>query len=554
MDWRRPVLSRSLLLIMVCVALVPLGVAASFGYFQFRSLVNQEEMNHLRWHGERALHSLEMYLDSLRHGVVETSAGYTVAELSDQERLARILSRLKEEHRSFVDLSLVDPEGIQIAYAGPYRLAGKDYSASPWFNKTLVRKVHLSEVFMGFRNVPHFVIAASKGTAQGTWVVRASVDAETLDHYLKTISSDLLDDIFLVSDDGVLQSSSRYYGRASSGFALPSLPGKRGTDVARVMRGGEAVLRSTSHVQGTPWILVLERGESRLWSAFRTQLLAVSLVTALAVGLLVVGMAKPLANRIREAEEARESLIKESEHTGKLASIGRLAAGVAHEINNPLAVIKEKAGLMKDLVDLSQEMPHREKFARELGDLEAAVGRARVITHRLLGFARRMDVRLQQVQVNDVIREVVGFLDREAMFRGIRIEQALDAGLPPIESDTGQLQQIFLNIVNNAIDAVDRGGLIQIASRRADHSVRIDVRDDGHGIPAEIRQKIFEPFFTTKKGTERHGAGLGLSITYGLVKKLGGEISVSGAEAGSGTVFTVTFPLPPGEAGSGQSG
>jgi two-component system NtrC family sensor kinase len=538
---------------MLCITLAPLAVAGSVGYFQYRGLIHREEMNQLRWHAERAVHTFELYLEGLKHDIIVTTNSHTTAELADQERLDHALTRLRGEHPAVVDLSLIDPEGIQIAYAGPYKLAGKEYTASPWYAKTLARKVHLSEVFMGFRNVPHFVIAASKKepTRQGLWVVRASIDAESLDRFLGTVRTEALDDIFLVSEDGVLQTSSRFYGKASAPFALASLPARRGIEVAEVSRGSEPILRAAAQVQSTPWILVLEQnkyGEARLWSAFRTQLFAVSLVTAIIAGLAIVTVAISLADRIRDAEEAREALIKESEHTSKLASVGRLAAGVAHEINNPLAIISEKAGLMKDIMTFAHEMPQRQKFMAEISSVEDAVNRARVITHRLLGFARRMEVPLQPVQVNDVIREVIGFLDKEAMYRGIRIEQELDPELPSIESDTGQLQQIFLNILNNAIDAVDRGGRIQIASRRVDGAaVAIDVKDDGPGMPPEVLKKIFEPFFTTKKGNDRHGTGLGLSITYGLVKKLGGHIGVQSA-VGSGTVFRVTFPLPPKQA------
>jgi two-component system NtrC family sensor kinase len=546
--WRHETLRRNLLIVMLCITLAPLAVAASLGYFQYGALIHREEMNHLRWHGERAVHAVEMYLDGLKHDLIVATNSFTIDELTNQRQLDQTLSRLKSDHSCIVDLSIINPEGIQIAYAGPYKLAGKDYGTSPWYNKTLARKVHLSEVFMGFRNVPHFVIAVSKKepTGSGFWVVRASIDAETLDRFLANVSSQVLDDIFLVSEDGLLQSSSRYYGKISNGFALSSLPGKKGIDVVEARRDDKAVLRATGHVQNTPWILVVEQNnyaESRLWSAFRAQLLTVSVVTAIVAGLVIISVAKSLADRIRAAEEAHESLIKESEYTSKLASVGRLAAGVAHEINNPLAIINEKAGLMKDILGLTEDMPHREKLMKEIGSLEGAVSRARIITHRLLGFARRMDVQLQLVQVNDVIQEVIGFLDKEAMYRGIRIEQHLDAALPRIESDTGQLQQIFLNVVNNAIDAVDHGGRIQIASTRVDReSVRIDVEDDGPGIPPENLKKIFEPFFTTKKGTDRQGTGLGLSITYGLVKKLGGEISVH-SEVGNGTVFRMSFPL-----------
>ncbi len=546
--WRHETLGRDLLVVMLCITLAPLAVAASLGYFQYRGLIHREEMNHLRWHGERAVHSLEMYLDSLKHDIIVATNSFTIAELTNQKRLDQTLSRLKSDHGALVDLSVINPEGIQIAYAGPYKLAGKDYGTSPWYSKTLARKVHLSEVFMGFRNIPHFVIAVSKKepTGSGFWVVRASIDAETLDRFLASVSSEALDDLFLVSEDGLLQSSSRYYGKISNAFALSSLPGKKGIDVVEARRGDKAVLRAAGHVQNTPWILVAEQNnyaESRLWSAFRTQLLTVSVVTAIVAILVIVSVARSLADRIRDAEEAHESLIKESENSAKLASVGRLAAGVAHEINNPLAIINEKAGLMKDILGLTENMPHREKLTKEIISLEGAVSRARIITHRLLGFARRMDVQLQLVQVNDVIREVIGFLDKEAMYRGIRIEQRLDGALPPIESDTGQLQQIFLNVINNAIDAVEQGGRIQIASSRVEsESVRIDVEDDGPGIRPDVLKKIFEPFFTTKRGNDRQGTGLGLSITYGLVKKLGGQISVH-TQVGSGTVFRVSFPL-----------
>jgi two-component system, NtrC family, sensor kinase len=546
--WRYETLRRNLLLAMLCIALAPLAVAGSVGYYQYRGLVQREEMNHLRWHAERAVHSLELYLDGLKHDIIVTTNSYTALELASQERLDQTLARLRSEHPSIVDLSLIDPGGVQIAYAGPFALAGKEYRSSPWYEKTLARKVYVSEVFMGFRNVPHFVVAVSKKepASGGPWVVRASVDAETLDRFLSTLGSEALDDIFLVSD-GIIQTASRSYGKASSPFALASLPGS-GIDLTEARRGSESILRATTHVQSTPWILVLEQNgyaESRLWSALRTNLLAVSLITAIFAGLAIVTVATSLADRIRDAEEAREALIKESEHTSKLASVGRLAAGVAHEINNPLAIISEKAGLIKDLMTFADEMPQRQKFLAEIGSLEVAVNRARVITHRLLGFARRMDVHLQFIQVNDVLREVIGFLDKEAMYRGIRIDQELDPHLPLIESDTGQLQQIFLNILNNAIDAVHRDGRIQIASRKAEGggSVVIDVKDDGPGMPPEVLRKIFEPFFTTKKGVERHGTGLGLSITYGLVRKLGGDIGVQSA-VGSGTVFRVTFPLP----------
>jgi two-component system NtrC family sensor kinase len=246
---------------------------------------------------------------------------------------------------------------------------------------------------------------------------------------------------------------------------------------------------------------------------------------------------------VRSADDERNAIMAQTEHTNKLASVGRLAAGVAHEINNPLAIINEKAGLMKDLLEFTDEFIYKEKFLQQLTSLQGAVDRSRTITHRLLGFARRMDVKFEPVQINDVINEVLGFLTKEASYHNIEITHDLQLDLPLIRSDRGQLQQIFLNIINNAIDAVGKDGDIKITSflMNANH-LQIDIVDNGPGMPIEVLSKIFEPFFTTKNSKEVQGTGLGLSITYGLVKKLGGEIFVD-STVGSGSTFTLVFPI-----------
>jgi two-component system NtrC family sensor kinase len=169
-----------------------------------------------------------------------------------------------------------------------------------------------------------------------------------------------------------------------------------------------------------------------------------------------------------------------------------------------------------------------------------SVDRCRTITHRLLGFARQMDVMPEILDVNTLLKDVIGFLEREMSYRGIHLRLDLDDDLPAIESDRGQLQQVFLNIVNNGLDAVKDGGHIGVRTFRKDaHTVSVAINDDGHGIPPDTLERIFEPFFSTKgKGK---GTGLGLSITYGIVKKLGGDIHVESA-VGKGTTFIVDLP------------
>jgi two-component system NtrC family sensor kinase len=151
-----------------------------------------------------------------------------------------------------------------------------------------------------------------------------------------------------------------------------------------------------------------------------------------------------------------------------------------------------------------------------------------------------MEIQRETIDLDQLLHQVLEFLEKEASYRGIQIDFDYPEEPPTVVSDRGQLQQVFLNIINNAFAAVADGGHIQIGIRRTDEeTVGVSIADDGIGVAEEHLKHIFDPFFTTKKGG---GTGLGLSITYGIVQKLGGQITVT-SEVGKGTCFTVTLPM-----------
>lgn len=542
-------LSRSFLMIMLLITIVPLSFTTALSFFQYRALIRQETINNAQWNAESTRQGIEAFIDKLRATIQVISESYKYKDLAVQENLDRVFEHLKSRNQGLVDLSVIGPDGVQQTYSGPFNLKGKDYSDSLWYQKTLARKVYVSEVFMGYRNMPHFVIAISKKVAgeDGYWVLRASIDTDALDQFLAGVRTENLVDVFLINSKGALQSSSRYYGNVSnqSPVVAERLPHNNGISTEENIQGPKTMVNVIGRINETPWFLVLEQygyADKKTWVTFKRELLIIYIVSFIVIICLTFFIATFLTSIVRKAEETRETIIAESEHANKLASIGRLAAGIAHEINNPLAIINEKAGLMKDLLMIPDDFKYRNKFLQQIDSIENAVKRSRAITHRLLGFARRMDVKLEPVDINSVVTEVLGFLDKEAAYQEIKIDQDLQPDLPSIMSDHGQMQQIFMNIINNAIDAVGNGGIIQISTRQIDKkTVRVDICDNGPGMPPEVLKKVFEPFFTTKKGTERQGTGLGLSITYGLVKKLGGKISAC-SEIGAGTTFTIFLP------------
>jgi two-component system NtrC family sensor kinase len=291
------------------------------------------------------------------------------------------------------------------------------------------------------------------------------------------------------------------------------------------------------------WLLVFVQPLSvklRDLYALQRWMIFVLLFCIAGVFLLALGITRNFVGRLKEAEQEHEALLHKIEHTNKLALIGRLAAGVAHEINNPLAIINEMAGLMKDKTEMADDFADKKRYLQLLQTIHGSVDRCRAITHRLLGFARQMDVSPEVIDVNDLIREVLGFLEKEAFHRSIRIDLDLTEPLPTIESDRGQLQQVLLNVINNAMHAVDNGGEIFINTwANEEKAVTVKIRDNGCGIPADKLNRIFEPFFTTKGRGQ--GTGLGLSITYGIINKLGGKVSVE-SEVDKGTTFIIELP------------
>ena len=196
---------------------------------------------------------------------------------------------------------------------------------------------------------------------------------------------------------------------------------------------------------------------------------------------------------------------------------------------------------MPGTISLDHSFPKRDKLLGLVDSVLASVDRCSTITHRLLGFARHMDVADVTIDLYTLLREVLGFLAREAEHRNLDVSFPVPGAVPTIESDRGQLQQVFLNLLNNAFAAVSDGvGRIEITIEAVtEERVAVTIVDNGCGIPTENIERIFEPFFTTKEGS---GTGLGLSITYGIVRKLGGTIHVA-SEVGVGTRFTVVLPV-----------
>ncbi|GKT08858.1 PAS domain-containing sensor histidine kinase [Desulforhabdus sp. TSK] len=544
---RYRLLRRNMLILMLLTTIVPLFFMAVVNYYQYQNALKDEIVNPLRVLVNKTKHSFELFLAQRLSTVSFIASAYPLEELADENALNRIFRVMRQEFGGFIDIGLIDERGIQISYVGPYDLKGKDYTEQSWYHEVVIRGTYVSDVFMGYRKFPHLVLAVQRRTDAGkTWILRATIDTEKFNDLIASMQLDPRSDAFLLNKSGILQTPSRWYGGILDQFPMPLPPFSTEANVVQMRDShGQDVLVTYTYFVNSPYILAVVKHEGevlRAWYTLKTEIFFIFVFSVVVIVLVILKLTEVMVRRMQESDEKREAAFRQMEHTHKLSSIGRLAAGVAHEINNPLAIINEKAGLMMDLLEYSKDFPEKQKFTSLTDVILQSINRCRSITHRLLGFARRMEVQIEVLDLNEVLQETFTFLEKEALYRNLDVRLQLAPDLPRIASDRGQLQQVFLNLLNNSYAAVEDGGAVTVTSYEKDlDTVAVSIQDNGCGMSEETIKHIFEPFFTTKKGT---GTGLGLPITYGIIKKLGGEIEVQSKE-GKGTTMTVYLPKKP---------
>jgi len=538
--------------LMVFVTLTPLIFMAAIGYRISKESTDSEILLRTVRLVSNTRRSITYFVDERKAALDFVVHDNSFDDLNDPGRLARLLENLKTAFGGFTDVGVIDSNGVQRAYVGPYPLEGVNYHDEEWFRQVVEQGIYISDVFLGFRQVPHLVIAIRHRCHDGScYILRATLDTAKFNELLYELDVSGRGDAFLVNHDGVIQTPSRYYGKVLDKLNLPIPDFSERSEVMHYNPSDhQSLLIGYAYIEQTPFILMIVKQKDELLKPWRQAQLKILMFLAISIGVILVvilGVCTFLVNKIFEADQRRVAALHRVEYENKMASIGRLAAGVAHEINNPLAIISEKAGLIQDIFTIKQQYARDEKLLGLVDSILKAVERGATITRRLLSFARHMggESNFQRLHIGDVIEEVAGFLSKEAMHRSVELSVTVSPDVPDFECDRGRLQQILLNLLNNAFAAVNDGGHVAISVERLDEDhIRLVVSDDGCGIPESDLKRIFEPFFSTK--AQQGGTGLGLSITYGLVKELGGDIQVE-SRVGQGTTFLITLPITGGK-------
>ena len=536
---------------LLLVSAVPFVLLGSAAWVVFRNLAIERTLtlHHtvLRAHAS----AIDRYLAEQIRTLQTVARTNRLAELRTQEGLQRVFGALTAVHREgFVDLGVIDSTGRHLAYVGPYDLLDRRYAQTEWFAAVRARGSIVSDVFLGFRQVPHSVVAVRQEDATGWWILRATLDSRRLDELVHSLQVGVQGDVFVVNRAGLFQTAPKDGAvLAPSPFRAvdmrPDMPDQRVETPAGVMR------RSTTQLKDGQWLLVVQQPEREILAPVNRAAMLGALIAGAAIVLVAVTIliaTAQLTRRVDLANRQRDRMYADLLRSAKLASLGEMATGLAHEINTPLATIGAEQTNLADLTREQQlDFEVRQSMLQSIERSKRQVARCGSITAKMLQFGRKTDTELRATAIEPVLRELVPLLERRTRPNAIALQVDIAPNLPPAWLDGNELEQVVVNLVNNSVDAISQGGTITISAACRDDHIALTVRDDGCGIAEEHLDTVFQPFFTTKPPGA--GTGLGLSVVYGIVRGWGGTIHAESVP-GEGTTMTVRIPVAR-EAGDG---
>ncbi len=542
---------------MILVPLLPVILILGIGYYYFSTSMYDSTNASMRRiitdHGQM----IERFLDERRSDLEYVLNTHPFQELQRPERLQAVFEALQEKSPAFADVGIFDENGLHVAYKGPYPLTGKVYKDAAWFQHVTVHGTYISDIFLGYRDVPHFIIAIARAEQGRPWVIRATIDTLYFSELVEKVRIGRTGEAYILDAAGALQTNRRSGGKlmapSPDSHLLPPMEDSVQSFIITDEHGAKYWYATLALKHGE-WRLVVRRAVADALAKLRTAVFLTVLTMVMggtAIILLAFYWTGMILRRMQSADAERQRLGEQLIRAARLAELGQMAAGVAHEINNPLQIIKSEQLLIEmNLADLKKagHLPPSETLAEvEEGfqQIKRQIDRCAQITAAVLKFGRQATPRVQPIALHQFIPEVAALVAKKAAVHGIAFEQNIPEELAPVSADAAQLQQVLMNLFNNAMDAIlerhgaSGGRLVVSAAALADDRVKVSVMDNGTGISPENQEKIFAPFFTTKPVGK--GTGLGLSVCYGIVQQMGGSMSFT-SRLGQGTAIHIDLP------------
>lgn len=532
---------------------VPMILVSGTIYYQFCAAYDEKIRAQVMEVTQKGRRDVDRFFREQLEALRAVSATHSVEELSGEPVLRGIFSNLQGMcENAFEELALIDDRGNCVAYAGPGLTPKPLYAGGHWLREAMHRGHAIHRESTGPPGSAKVAIAVKKEEGGGQWVLWSTMADAPLSRLMRDASTGSSGTVCLLDAEKqcIISGSQDLSPEECTLLGFPNI-GDTGRDeilLTQYRDGlGRKSIATVALLKECGWTLVTRHEATDAFHGL-TKAKTVTVGAIVLAGLLIAanafGLSKKTVRRLALADARKQKTNEQMLQTGKLASIGELAAGIAHEINNPVAIMVEEAGWIDDLLeeDEFRESDKLDEVRRASRQIRAQGKRCKEITHKLLSFARETDFRVQPVQLGELIEDTTAMAVRTADAANVTIAVDVQEDLPELCLPRTEVQQVLLNLVKNALDALEnQGGTVSISVRLSMDLLTIRVSDSGLGIPEEDLKRIFDPFYTTKPVGK--GTGLGLSICYGIVGKMGGEIGVE-SSMGTGTTFRVVIPIP----------
>lgn len=453
--------------------------------------------------------------------------------LSEQERFAEYTQDLTRELPWIHDLGVFDLDGNQLTYTGPFTRETRNYSDHPWFRKVISSGVCIGDLELGYRQLPHISVAVRRDRDQPSLIIRASIDAATLQDQLllgwKTFDTA---DVFLIHPDGRYLSSPRTGWRLMADSGLGIQEPFEGTRIHEA----DGKILFTTWLSSTPWVLAARFDADEVFApALEMRYLSVwaLIIGGIIIVFFVLLTANTLVSRLEVKRQKIQHLNRQLRRSSFMASTMELGVGLLQEIADRLASITV-ASQWIDTHLAGEPTPQVEEDIKQIK--ESAVA-AQERLKQFLSSLRPEAPMITDVNLVGLIEDVLTWLKKELTLRCIRVAWVVDKHVPEIRTDRSRLRHAIQNILLNAVHAVDKHGDIHIAVTAAGRVVAATITDSGPGIPEADREMIFEPLYSTKPD----GTGLGLPVARDILQALGGSLTLVWPSAG-GAVFRMVLP------------
>ena len=537
----------------VIVAVVPLLIMAAFSRHFFVGSYKQKVLDHLialvRIQQQKVGEFVTERLDALRLIGLTTS----FEQLSDETILEGRWATLKQIYgKSLLGLAFCDPQGVQISRVGSAGLKTGDQYASDTLEKVLELGSYVGEMHPSSTGSQYFILAVRVEQTSEKRILLATVDADALSMLLEDLQSAQSGRVFILNRSGALLTSGRSKGLLSRvecvEMQTPQWLKSNDVTVGETADGSALCIRTS--LKNSDWVLEFVTNTEETYRAFsEARVLALSTLLLGIAGIVAVAIVASgrFSKYVARVDQEKQLMNEQVVQAGKLAALGEMASGMAHEINNPVGIMVQEAQWIEALLQKGEEdlAGNIDEIRNSLNEIRVHGTRCRDVILKVISFTQNDEPVVQSLQLNELVQEVIGLCQQRANLMKIELRLNLESELPMVSVASSDVQQVLLNLIYNSLDAMEQGGgTIEVStSTRARYAV-VDVMDTGPGISQENLGRIFEPFFSTKP--EGKGTGLGLSLCHSMMKKMKGDITVSSQE-GEGTTFHLFFPLQEGE-------